>query len=162
MGSSVSFFCGSKDTESLTEYATSLGLFLVPLLSDSNQRVSTDTSEYPFCYVSLVPAEQLHPYGDPAIVSNAKDPLIEFLRAYYKAPYLVSGRIYWSTDHKEHAAITKSAYAKLARWVRTNWKKREGHSFYFGPEAEKLIETEGAIPTTFAPNVAIKTIALSP
>ena len=48
----------------------------------------------------------------------------------------------------------------MTRWVRANWKKRDGHSFYFGPEAEKLIETEGAIPTTFAPNVPIATIAV--
>lgn len=154
MGSSVSFYCGPEDDQALREQAKSIGLDLVPAWLDKLDSYSDANAERnPFSYLTFLPIDELHPYGKPPVnIGDAIDPLIEFLRAYYDPPYLVSGRIYWSTDVKSLAAKTKPYYTKLARWVRKNWTKRSDSSFYFGPQAARLVEEHGAKPVTFHPD----------
>jgi hypothetical protein len=155
MGSSISFYCGKEDNLALEEQAKALGLFVVPMRLD--REVPADPAQRPFCYLSLLPPEQLHPYGMPAVnVSEATDPMIELLRSYYLHPHLVSGRLYWSDDIKPLAALTKKPYTQLARWIRSNWRKLDGSSFFFGPEAERLVKDLVAIPVTFAPDMSVE------
>lgn len=152
MGSSVSFYCGPEDTKALVEYAESLGLSLIGMTLDRLE-VERDPKRGPFCYLSFLNVGDLHPYGTPAInISDATDPLIELLRSYYDPPYLVSGRIYWSNDVPEFAKRTKPYFVKLKKWVQQNWAKRPDSAFYFGPEANLLVEEEGAEPVTFHPD----------
>lgn len=160
MGSSVSFYAGPSDIRSLTDYAKSLGLYLIP--PRVGQTVNEgDPADGPYCHLSLVPLEKLEPFGVPPVMLGGPwDPVLEFMRSYYEPPYLISGRIYWSNDVAEAARITKSAYSSLARWIRKHWGEREGFAFYFGPEAERLVEQEGAMPVTFSPDVKIQEIAV--
>ena len=135
MGSSIAFYCGNRDTDAIQNFARSIGLGIVaPLVGDP--LVSAEAG--PFCY--LAPAGlDLHPYGSPpAKISDATDPLISFMRAYYKYPYLVLGHIQWSDDVPRLASQTKSHYQKLGRWIRKEWK--EHGDFYLGPEAQSLAD----------------------
>lgn len=159
MGSSVSFYGGPADIGALTDYAKSLGLYLAP--PRVGQTVSEDPADGPYCLLSVVPVDELVPVGVPPVrLGTAWNPTLEFLRSYYKPPYLISGRIYWSNDVAETARITKPAYSNLARWIRKHWKKREDFAFYFGPEAEKLVDQQGAIPSVFSPDLKIQQIAV--
>lgn len=160
MGSSVSFYAAKSDIRALTEYAKELGLHLASI--NLGETVNEDDpSDGPFCLLSLMPVAELEPYGNPpTMIGKPTDPTIEFMRSYYEPPYLISGNIYWYNDVKETGQITKPAYSKLARWIKSNWEKRPDYSFYFGPEAERLVEQEGAIPTTFPPDVTIQQIGV--
>ena len=150
MGSSVAFYCGDSDIAALQEYALSLGLNIVPPTLDIG--VSEDPSEGPFCYLSVIPKDKLSPYGESAIkVSDATDPLIGFMRAYFKNPYLVLGHIYWSDDVPDLAKRTKPFYQKLVRWIQKEWGKFG--DFYIGPEAKSLFD-KGAEMVNVLPNQA--------
>jgi len=152
MASSIGFYCGASDNEALEAYARSIGLVLVPLSIDKPLVSSADVA--PFCFLSLVPASDLHPHGDPPVrITDARDPLIGFMRAYFKDPYLVAGHIHWSDDVRELAARTKPIFQKLASWVRKEWERLPGGGFYVGPEAEGLIR-KGAITVNVLPGAA--------
>ena len=135
MGSSVGFYCGNKDIESLSQYVKSLGLTLVA--PDINQDVPVEPFEGPYCYISTRPLSELSPYGNPPIrVSDATDPLIGFMRAYQKENYLVLGHLYLSNDVPELFKQVKPHYNKLNKWIKTNWGKYG--DFYIGLEAKSL------------------------
>lgn len=152
MGSSISFYCGPDDNLDLVNFIKSLDLSLVGMSLNSID-VPYNPSDGPFCFLSFLKVDELHPYGEPPVdISDVTDPLIEFLRSYYEPPYLVSGRIYWSNDVRELAKLTKPYYKKLSDWIKKNWIKREDSSFYFGPEANRLVEEESAKPVTFHPD----------
>jgi hypothetical protein len=158
MGSSVSFYCGPDDHKALFEFALSIGLHLIP--PDDSRPISDNPKEGPFCYLSHSQLSELVPYGPHRRYTYATHPLIEFLRAYYDPPYLVSGRLYWSNDVRDLASVTKPYFIRLARWVRTNWQKVEKHAFYFGPQAQLLFRAQGAIPRTFPLGVEIEEIRM--
>lgn len=140
MGSSIGFYCSSKDTESLTQYAESLGLVLAAPEIDKD--VPSLVSEGPYCYISVKSKEELSPYGDPPIkISDATDPLIGFMRAYERDNYLVLGHLYLSNDVPELHKQTKPTYNKLCKWVKYNWEKYG--DFYIAPDA-KLLKEKGA------------------
>ncbi len=105
----------------------------------------------PFCYLSPLPQNELHPYGEPKVlVSDATDPIMRFMRAYYKTPYLVLGHVYWSNDVPRLASITRPYFQQIARWIRREWRKPDGWDSYCGPEAQSLLES-GAQPVNFLP-----------
>jgi|SRR6185369_123761 hypothetical protein len=152
MSSSIGFYCGTSDNDALEEYARSIGLVLVPPSIDKPSVPKADVG--PFCFLSLVPASDLHPYGDPPVrITDARDPLIGFMRAYFKNPYLVAGHIHWSDDVRELAARTKPKFQKLAGWVKKEWERLPGGGFYVGPEAKGLIE-KGATMVNVLPGGA--------
>ena len=118
------------------DYAKSIGLYIVAPTLD--KPVDTDPESGPFCFLSLVDKTELHPFGNPPVrITDAKDPVMRFMRAYFKNPYLVVGHIYWSNDVPTLASQTKPYYQKLARWIRKEWVKYG--DFYIGPEANCLI-----------------------
>lgn len=135
MGNSVGFYCSSSDCKALQQYAVSIGLSVVPPILGNS--VSDDPELGSFCYLSVIAENELTPYGSPPVkISDATDPLIGFMRAYYKHPYLVLGHIYWSNDVPDLAKKTRSFYQKLAKWIKGNWEKYG--DFYIGPEAKEL------------------------
>lgn len=139
MGSSVGFYCGSKDDEALRDFAKSIGLLLIAPTVD--KAPAQDAADGPYCLLSLVPVSELHPYGQPPIrISDAKDPVMRFMRGYFKNPYLVAGHIYRSDDVPMLGAKTKGSFQKLTKWIKGEWEKLPGGDFYVGPEAKILIE----------------------
>jgi hypothetical protein len=139
MGSSIGFFCGNSDNAQLTDFAKSIGLCLVPLRLDQGE-VGEPEATGPGCFLSPVPVDELHPYGEPRVlVSDVTDPLMMFMRGYYKAPCLVLGQLAWNNDVPRLASITRPYYQKIARWIRKEWTKPEGWDFYCGPEAMSLL-----------------------
>jgi hypothetical protein len=125
-------------------------LSLVPPTVD--RPVSDDPADGPFCYLSVLAPHELSPYGDPPVkVSDATDPLLRYMRPYFKNPYPVLGHIHWSDDIAELAAQTKPYYQRLARWIRRHWTKYG--DFYLGPEAIRLRE-RGAQLVNVLPNQA--------
>jgi hypothetical protein len=114
----------------------SLGLHIVPMTMD--QETVSAPADGPFCYLSLVPRSELHPYGkQPQRVTDAKDPLLGFMRAYFENPYLVLGHIQWSDDVRALAAQTKPYFHKLRDWIKREWEPYG--DFYLGPEAKELV-----------------------
>ena len=98
----------------------------------------TLTIDGPFCYLSLVPISELHPYGKPPQrVTDAKDPMLGFMRGYFRDPYLVLGHIHWSDDVAALAAQTKPYFQKLHYWIKREWEPYG--NLYIGPEAKNLI-----------------------
>jgi hypothetical protein len=137
MGNSIAFFSGSSDTEAFQDFAASLGLHLVPMTVD--KKVVPAPADGPFCYLSLVPISELHPYGEPRKqITEAKDPMLGFMRAYFKNPYLVLGHLHWSDDVAALATQTKPYYQKLRNWIKHEWESYG--DVYIGPEAKELIE----------------------
>jgi len=138
MGSSLDFFAGHEDYSSLLSRIDALGLHLLPLrlglpISDIEKR--------PLCNLSLVTLDETHPYGTPPVIlSGARDPMMDFVRPIYRAPYLVLGQIMWNDDNPEQAALTKPAYKEISKWVKSNWSKLPNGPFYIGPEAKHLYE----------------------
>ena len=113
MASSIGFYCGNGDIADLSQFARSVGLHLIPMQLDQDG-VGLPSEDGPACYLSVVPRGELHPYGTPAVkISDVTDPLLFFMRAYYKAPYLVLGHLKWNDDKAEFAAITRPYYQKI-------------------------------------------------
>lgn len=150
MGSVVCFYCGPSDIAALESFALSLGLHVVSMTVDGN--VASFPAEGPFCYLSLVPKSELHPYGNPPNrVTDAKDPMLGFMRAYFKDPYLVLGHIQWSDDVATLAAKTKPYFQKLRNWIKREWEAYG--DLYLGPEAKGLA-AKGAQMVNMLPNQA--------
>ena len=138
MGSSVGFYCGPTDIDALQGFAVSTGLHLVPMTIDKENVLAP--GDGPFCYLSLAPKSELHPFGKPPVkLTDAKDPMLGFVRAYFKNPYLVAGHIYWSNDVAALAAKTKPYFQKLRDWVEREWELLPGGGYYVGREAKELI-----------------------
>jgi hypothetical protein len=140
MGTSVGFYCGPSDIAALEDFAVSVGLHIVSV-SIENESVSAPV-DGPFCYLSLLPKSELHPYGKPPQkITDARDPMLGFMRAYFKDPYLVFGHIHWSDDVAALAAQTKPYFQKLRNWIKREWEPYG--DLYIGPEAKELV-TKGA------------------
>lgn len=138
MGSKISFYCGNSDTKQLSDYAESLGLVLVAPIID--QLITDKISAGPFCYISTVPGSELTHNGNPPTrLSDATDPLISYLRSYFKDPYLILGHLSLSNDVPELYKKTKPVYKKLCKWIQSNWSRQGG--FYIGEEASALIDS---------------------
>jgi hypothetical protein len=152
LGSTIGLFGDQGDTSQLMAVATSMGLQAIAMRAD--RTLASDPADGPGCYLSLVPSHELHPFGDPPVrYTDARDPLLFFMRPYYKAPYLVAGQINWNNDDPSLAAITRPYFQRLARWVRANWKKPENCAFYAGPGASERI-AEGAELVNVLPGTA--------
>lgn len=139
MGSVVGFICGNEDHKMLQTYAESIGLkAIAPVI---NQPLKENPADGAWCYLLPISHTELHPYGEPKIkLADVKDPLLFFMRGYYKKPYLVVGQIHWNNDVPDLAVETKPYFNKLSKWIKSNWKLPLGEDFYIGPEAEFLIE----------------------
>lgn len=151
MGSSIAFYCSNNDTKSLENFALSIGLTILGTTID--KEVPASIEEGPYCYISVSEKSKLNPYGEQKNkISDATDPLIGFMRAYFKNPYLVIGHIYLSNDVPELHKVTKPYYSKLSKWVKSNWSKCG--DFYIGTEASLLIDSGAqkvnALPSTFS------------
>src|SRR5262245_27475682 len=157
MGSSIGFYCGKADNAELTEFARSVGLHVVPPRLDRESAGEPEEAG-PFCYLSTLPREELHPYGQPPVlIADVKDPLLLFMRGFYKEPYLVLGQIHWNNDVAALASITRPYFQKLTRWIRQNWRKPDRWDFYCEPEASTLL-ARGAQTVNSLPSIPIKTI----
>jgi|SRR5581483_3112786 len=154
MGSSIEFYCGQSDIEALQGFALSLGLHLVlPTIQEASVPAP---AERPYCYLSLIPKSELHPFGKPPVrVTHAKDPMLRFMRAYFKNPYLVLGHIHWSDDVPALAAQTKPYFQKLRNWIKREWTQHG--DLYLGPEAKELV-AKGAQMVNALPDQATFTV----
>ena len=152
MGSNIGFYCGVSDNEALQEFSKSIGLYLMPMTMDND--LSADPAKGPFCFLSVVPMADLHPYGIPPVrLTDAKDPMLGFMRSYFANPYLVAGHIHWSNDVPALAVKTKPYYQKITKWIKQNWQPQPGGNFYLGPEAQSLI-SKGAQMVNVLPGQA--------
>lgn len=143
MGQGIYFFTSNQDNQLLCEYGRAIGLHLVAPMADAGElSPSDDPTGKPFCYLSTVSKDQLHPYGNPRIVGPATDPLLEFLRSYRDDGKIVMGRIHWSDDVPELSEQTKPYFSKLKRWIKKNWEQLPDGQF-IGPQAQRLVD-EGA------------------
>lgn len=158
MGSSIQFFAGPADDRALCDAARAIGLSLLTPWLDQLDTADPDKPETgAFWYLSTVPTAGLHPYGSPPVqVSDATDPLIELLRGYYVPPFLVAGRLYCSDDVPALSRQTKPYFSRLARWVRSNWKRRTEDGYYIGPEAMRLVAEDQAQVAYIPPGVEIE------
>jgi hypothetical protein len=120
--------------------------------------LSDDPAMGPFCFLSPFPRSDLHPYGSRPKISDATDPLVEFLRSYLYSPdTLIMGRLYCSDDVPAFIPITKPYFSRLADWVRREWVKIAGGHQYIGPEAESLVRS-GARLLQLPPNVKVRQV----
>jgi hypothetical protein len=149
MGSSVEIYGGEADCRALEEYADSLGLQLIA--PSVGRAAPTLGKDGPYCFLSIRPTDELHPFGAPLRYTDSKDPLIRFMRPYYTEPFLVLGHVYRSTDVASLAALTEFPYRQISRWIRSNWAKHG--DFYVGPEAAELL-AEGAQKANVLPGSA--------
>jgi hypothetical protein len=160
MGSRILFVAGPEDQMVLTDFIRGLGMHLIPPQAD--QVYSDDPSILGGCWISPVPAQELHPWGrvgEPQVkYLDVLDPILSFTRSVYKPPYLRPGDIYWNNDVPALAAQTKSTFQKIARWVRKNWPKPDGDDWHFGPQARRLVFEEGVKATSMVPSVTLNWI----
>lgn len=61
MGSRILFYAGPEDQKALTDFIRGLGMHIVPLRAD--QDYSDDPRVLAGCWISPVPAHELHPWG---------------------------------------------------------------------------------------------------
>jgi hypothetical protein len=128
---------------------------MLPILWDKPEFApSSDPRLHPFCYLSLVPRDRLHPYGNTKGISDATDPLIEFMRPYVSDKTLVIGRLFCSDDVPELFRATRPVFHRLAEWVRSNWE-RLATGQYIGPEAQRL-RADGFELLYFPPGVVVE------
>jgi hypothetical protein len=159
MGSSIGFFCGNADLKALRSFGESIGLIVIAPKFD--KEINDDASTGPYCFFSTVGKSELHPFGNPPVrLTDARDPIMRFMRGYFKAPYLVAGHVYWSDDVKELAAKTKPYFQKTSKWIKTNWELHPGGGFYIGPEAKSLIDTGSEMVNFLPGTVEEKTITI--
>ncbi len=141
MGLTIDLFAGPSDSRGLSEHIFSLGLRMYPiLLSQREISLDDDPAEYPYCFISPLCREQLHPYGNPPRIGAATDPLIQMMRPYFRKPdLLVIGDLHCSDDVSSLFQVTNPIFQKLSKWVSSNWYKLPAGG-YIGPEARRLLE----------------------
>ena len=155
MGSSIDFYCGQSDTDNITKYAETIGLYLISPTIDKPTTKSAIQSG-PYALLSTVPQGEMTAVGIPPVrITDACHPVMRFMRSYYQEPYLVLGHVYWSNDNREMALMTKPFFRKIVSWVRSNWQKVG--DFYYGPEAMGLIQS-GAEKVNFLPGSVRETV----
>jgi hypothetical protein len=149
MGSNVVIYGCETDCRTLEEFTRSLGLRLIaPMVGVAAPESGKDG---PWCYLSLRPENELHPFGVPPRYTDARDPLLGFMRPYYVEPYLVLGHIHRSTDVRSLAALTELPFNRIKRWIKASWTKYG--DVYIGPGAADLIE-RGAQKVNVLPDSA--------
>ena len=147
MGNRILFVAGPDDIRNLTSLIEGMGLHLVP--NQLGQTYSADPMILKGCHISLVPQEQLHVEKRPPFwYSHALDPLLTFDRSCYSPPYLTPGEIRWIDDAPVVAEPVRLPFQKIARWVRKTWSKPKGNSWYYGPDAWRLVYEEGFLVTS--------------
>jgi hypothetical protein len=152
MGSSIGFYCGPLDIGDLESFARSIDLHLIAPRMDAEDVLPPENG--PFRYLSVVPKSELHPFGMPPVnITDARDPIMRFMRGYFENPYLVAGHLYWSNDVRPLAAVTKPYFEKLRRWIKGRWERLPGGGFYIGPEAKALV-SKGATMVNVLPGSA--------
>jgi hypothetical protein len=145
----------------LNAFVRSLGMYLVP--PSPEVEYSDDETVLGGCYISPVPAEELHTTSKlPARYADVLDPIISFTRSVYRSSYIRPGDIYWNNDVPALAVQTKPIFQKIARWVRRNWPKPEGDDWHFGPEARHLVFEKGVEATSMVPGVKFNQISVVP
>ena len=152
MTSSIAFYASQIDREILESFAISLGLCLVS--PTVGRPVNADAALGPFCYLSAVAESELHPYGKPPVrISDARDPMLSYMRSYFERPFLVLGHIQHSDDVRALAQVTRPYYSKLSRWIKSSWACLPGGDIYIGADAQRLVENgaqmANAVPGTF-------------
>ena len=153
MGSAVGFFADESDRKALESFALSLGMHLLPMQLD--REITNEVDDGPACYLSVVSRDELHAYGNPPVkIAEVMDPMLFFMRSYFKNPYLVLGQIIWNNDDDALAKITRPYYNKISTWIKKNWDVLPG-VFYIGPNAKKLLEL-GAQTVNFPPDQPIE------
>lgn len=147
MSRNIGFFATDKETLELEAYANSIGLLVLP--SQLDMTLSEDLAIEPWCWLSMLPPEELKPYGAPPVrLTAARNPLLDYTRPFFKDNHLVLGNIKWDTDNWEMATRTKDSFQKMARWVRKHYEKQV--DFYFSPGAVQKM-AEGAEVVNFFP-----------
>lgn len=155
LGRGIYFFADTTDNQQLCDYAASIGLHLYPPLADARELTSSDDpTDRPFCFLSPVPKESLHPYGNPRIIGTATDPLLEFLRSYHHGSHLVIGRIHWSDDVPDLAKETKPFFLMLTKWIQKHWEKLPDGQ-YVGPNAKSRMDG-GAVCAQLPPELTVE------
>jgi hypothetical protein len=153
MGSNVVIYGSETDCRALEEFTQSLGLSLLgPMVGVAALKSGRDG---PWCYLSLRPKNELHPFGVPPRYTDARDPLLGFMRPYYSEPYLVLGHIHRSMDVQSLAVLTELPFNRIKRWIKANWTKYG--DAYIGPGVVDLIE-RGAQKVNVLPGSANFTI----
>jgi len=149
--SSIGFYASQTDQGALDNFAASLGLRLVsPTLGQPVNSAELG----PFCFLTAVEESDLHPYGLPPVrLTDALDPMLGYMRSYFKSPYLVCGHIQYSDDVRVLAQATRPYYSKLSGWIKAKWTRLPGGGFYIGDEAQRLVEAGAqlvnALPGTY-------------
>ena len=158
MGSSLYIFSGPKDYQELEGEIRRRGLHMYPILMEQPElALANDPAARPFCFLSHLARHELHPYGNPPRICDATDPLLSFMRPYFKPPdLLVMGRIHCSADVPKFYDVMMPYFRGLAGWVKAHWEKLDSGE-YIGPEAT-TIRDAGARLVTFPPNVPIERI----
>jgi hypothetical protein len=161
MGSRILFYAGPQDMNELNAFVRSLDLYLVP--PSPALEYSDDETELGRCFISPVPKEELRTWGHKtAWYQDTLDPIISFERSIYQGSFIRPGDIYWNNDVRSLAVQTKPIFQKIARWVRKNWPKPQGHDWHFGPEAKHLVFKEGVKATSMVPGVTLNGVSVVP
>jgi len=147
MADSIQVLAADSDYRALRAFIGSSGLLLLPMrIDDPDIDNDHDRLNHPGCYISQLPLEQLHPYGNPPVqIADVIDPLIFFIRPYHVPPHLTAGSLILNTDAPEVSQKIRAQFERLRRWIRRNWKHRKEWSCYVGPEADHLLNTGAAI-----------------
>lgn len=161
----ILIFAAPEDDAALRAYAKSIGLTLLHphayrMTADENERAFDDPIQGG--HFSFLPVAQLHRPPNPnGGLCEVLDPLIRYIRPSHRPPYLVAGQIHWYTDVRAMAEQTKPYFQKLRRWVRANWRRREGDGYYVGPGAERLLAQENAQIAYVPPGVTVKMVRVA-
>lgn len=158
----ILMLAGSEDDAAFRAYAESIGLTLLhphayKMTFEENKR-AFEIPEQGGCF-SFLPVERLHRHPHPDIgLCHALDPLIPYIRPFYKPPHLIAGQVIWYRDVEAFARQTRPYFQKLWRWVQTNWQLRED-GYLIGPHGGRILHG-GAKVAYMPPNVTTKTIII--
>jgi hypothetical protein len=161
---SILMLAGPEDDVAFRAYAKSIGLTLLHphayrMTAEENERAFDDPKQGG--HFSFLPVDRLHRHPHPNIgLCDALDPLISYVRPCYVPPHLIAGQVIWYTDVDEMARQTKPYFRKLRRWVEANWKLREEDGCFIGPQAERILQEQGAKVAYLPPDVKIKTVII--
>lgn len=139
MAKTILLIASRKDYESLLGYCARLGLRLLPMRLDAPVKEPQDGA---VCFLGHVEISDLHPFGNPPVrITDAKDPLLLFVRPYHRPPYLIDGGIHLNLDNRQVSNKIRPTFEKLRLWVKKHWHKTDSHASYIGPEALVLLES---------------------
>ena len=169
----INYFATPSDNEQLRNLLEDLNVIILPWSSKANLRFDDHPFEPRSWYLSRIDPANVIESDDGSGCPASCNPLISFGPAFVKQDkkILVSGNFSWMDFdeqicseygvNRDDVVEIGKVFEKIRRWIRKNFRRVDGDSFWYGPDAARLRMDEGfGAGSNFSDNTIFEQIVI--